>query len=90
MFQDPGQSGETRSKQGRKDVDSQAQEEIHYMERHRGHTMEQLEVRKNHSTADRGVSLLFEVASQNQYLHGICMHVHVCSFCRTSLYLSLG
>ncbi|CAM9142093.1 unnamed protein product [Ectocarpus sp. 6 AP-2014] len=34
---DPGQSGEIRSKQGRKDVDSQAQEEIHYMERHRGH-----------------------------------------------------
>ncbi|CAM9257362.1 unnamed protein product, partial [Ectocarpus fasciculatus] len=40
---DPGQSGEPRSKQGRKDVDSQAQEEIHYMERHRGHVVEQLE-----------------------------------------------
>ncbi|CAM9326977.1 unnamed protein product [Ectocarpus sp. 8 AP-2014] len=43
---DSGQSAETRSKQGRKDVDSQAQEEIHYMERHRGHAIEQLEARK--------------------------------------------
>lgn len=48
MFQDPGQSGEPRSKQGRKNVDSQAQEEIHYMERHRGHAVEQLEARKKH------------------------------------------
>ncbi|CAM9329264.1 unnamed protein product [Ectocarpus fasciculatus] len=44
---DPGQSGEPRSKQGRKDVDSQAQEEIHYMERHRGHVVEQLEAKCN-------------------------------------------
>ncbi|CAM9105403.1 unnamed protein product [Ectocarpus sp. 13 AM-2016] len=43
---DPGQSGETRSKQGRKDVDSLAQEEIHFMERHRGHAIEQLEARE--------------------------------------------
>lgn len=43
--QKPERTGGGRSRQaGRNDVDSQAHEEIHFMERQRGHAMEQLEV----------------------------------------------